>query len=315
MTTLVTVVVVEALSYSGTTWLNLVLGSHPRAFTLGPPWRVWGLREQGFRGANLVWGERDTFWSGFDRRWDRRQNFLVALAEHAGATHIVFDNPSPEFRAEVMSDPRIRIVPLRYVRDGRAISASFWRKNQALDYLDTILPAGWLYHSFMGFGTAARTMPVFHYEECLADPLAFLARIGPLIGLDYDVSALRFWEHDHHITWGNPGTIALLRMANGLGDDDFAGRDFYRRRFGELARDPVHGFRDDRWRDDLDLERRCLFDLVLGAGNAALGYPRDEFDAEAGRQLRHGIEARLATGAFAGLPPGSVEAYLANMGG
>ena len=36
------VVVIESLSYSGTTWLNLVLGAHRDAFALGPADRLFG---------------------------------------------------------------------------------------------------------------------------------------------------------------------------------------------------------------------------------------------------------------------------------
>ena len=39
----VTVVNLRSLSYSGTSWVNLVLGSHPGAIAIGPPDRIWKL--------------------------------------------------------------------------------------------------------------------------------------------------------------------------------------------------------------------------------------------------------------------------------
>ena len=273
----VTVVAVDALSYSGTTWLNLVLGSHEKAFTLGPPHRIWGMKDKGFEGANLVWGDKDTFWKGFDEGWDRKENFLVALADYANVSHIVFDNPSAEFRAEVMSDPRIHVKSLRYFRDGRAITASYKRRNPHVGYLDSILPSGWLYHSFMG--TAAckvdkSEQSTFHYEGCHADPLGFLERAGEFIGLHYADSALRFWEWDHHITSGNQGPIAFLKLAKRL---PVQGMDFYKKQFERMQDDPLHGFSDERWRNDLTREDLFLFDLILGRKNASHGYERDRF--------------------------------------
>ena len=273
---LLTLVVVDALSYSGTTWLNLVLGSHERAFTLGPPDRAWSLRDKGFARASLVHDEEDTFWRGFDKAWDRKENFLIALAGHANATHIIFDNPSARFRDEVMSDPRIAVKTLRYFRDGRAISASYWRRNRHLRYADTIAPGGWLYHSFMAFPPAAKHSQDFHYEACRDDPLGFLRRAGDFIGLAYDARALRFWEWDHHITSGNQGPIALIRLAKGR---PVKGQEFYRTQFEGLQNDPMHGFRDERWREDLSRGDLYAFDTMLGAKNAAHGYERDTFTA------------------------------------
>jgi hypothetical protein len=307
-----TVVAVEALSYSGTTWLNLVLGSHPKAFALGPPWRVWKLREHEFRGANLVWGDDDTFWTGFHRTWDRNENFLIALGRHAGATHIILDNPSPEFRAEVMTHPSIEICELRYVRDGRAISSSFARKNPELKYLDTILPTGWLYHSFQNFSRRAIDDVSFCYENCIANPIEFLERVGRCIGLTYTSDALRFWEYDHHITWGNPGTIGLLRVAKGRHPGSFDGVEFYGAQFEKLLLDPLHGFRDQRWSVNMSRENLFDFDLVLGEQNANLGYHRDVFTISELSSLVPSARARLQSGQYDDLPIDRVTAYISS---
>lgn len=40
------VVVIRSVSYAGTTWINLLLGSHPSALYLGPPERIWRLRPE-----------------------------------------------------------------------------------------------------------------------------------------------------------------------------------------------------------------------------------------------------------------------------
>jgi len=274
----ITVVCVDALSYSGTTWLNLILGSHQNAFALGPPDRAWNLRDKGFEGANRVHGEKDTFWRGFDKFWDRKTNFLIALADYAKVSHIIFDNPSAAFQQEVMGHPDIRIVQMAYFRDGRAISASYKRKNPQISYLQSLLPDGWLYHSFMNmsidFGVCRKA---FHYEECHDDPMRFLTEAGQFIGLQFNEEALRFWMWDHHIAGGNSGTIALVQLGKGY---DIGKNDFYRDQFKRLQKDPIGGFQDNRWRDDLSREDLFSFDQILGEKNAKHGYERDVFTVE-----------------------------------
>ena len=69
----------SALSYSGTTWLNLLLGSHPEVFALGPPHRVWSLRKENFKGACLVHGQECEFWNGFADQWNQEDNFFSSI--------------------------------------------------------------------------------------------------------------------------------------------------------------------------------------------------------------------------------------------
>jgi hypothetical protein len=312
----ITVVAVEALSYSGTTWLNLVLGSHAKAFTLGPPDRVWRLRNDGFRGANLVWKDQDTFWKGFNDYWDRKENFLIALADYGQVTHIIMDGPSEGFSSEVMNDPQLEIKRPLYLRDARAITASFARKNPTLSYLESILPSGWFYHSYQALRLTDGNEPrqVYYYEDCVAEPVKFLERIGPYIGLKYTSDALRFWEYDHHITSGNQGTLALLRLAKGLPVNDFEGHDFYRKQLERLQENYLHGFIDERWKTELSRLDRFYFDVVLGAKHEELGYDRDRFEFDEIRALLEEHKARVRAGKSIAIPRRYVDLYLEEHG-
>jgi hypothetical protein len=78
---LVTIVAINSLSYTGTTWLNAVLGSHPRSFALGPPKRVYEKRGSGWDDACLVHGDACPFWPVFHRNYDPKRNFFLQLAE------------------------------------------------------------------------------------------------------------------------------------------------------------------------------------------------------------------------------------------
>ncbi|NNL64972.1 MAG: hypothetical protein HKP30_01890, partial [Myxococcales bacterium] len=82
------VVKVLSPSYTGTTWLNLVLGGHARAFTIGPPDRVWQLREQGFDDACRVHAADCPFWPAFFRAYRPGENFYLQLAAFSGRDHL-----------------------------------------------------------------------------------------------------------------------------------------------------------------------------------------------------------------------------------
>ena len=95
-----TVVVVNSLSYTGTTWLNLVLGSHPRAFTIGPPDRVYQLLRTNpiERPVNAcrVHGPTCQFWEEFCAQYNPSENYYVQLAAHAQCDFLVINNPIPK---------------------------------------------------------------------------------------------------------------------------------------------------------------------------------------------------------------------------
>ena len=277
MTQKVKVIKVNALSYSGTTWINLMLGSHPSVFTLGPPEDVWK-SAPAFDEVCLIHGESCSFWRGFANQWGEGDNLLLSLAEYAGVSHILFDSPSPEFLKSEMDHPDIEIIELWYTRDARAITASYSRKNPQLDYVDTIAPDGWFYHSFMNFESpSSETSEHFvKYEDVVAEPLESLQRIGRLLGLEYDESHLRFWEHDHHITCGNAGPIAMIKTHTGIPvDTSSIELKTYVENY-ENAREQGAGvYLDERWKDLLDERELARFDRLLGQKNATLGYPRD----------------------------------------
>src|SRR4051812_12246281 len=137
---------ISALSYSGTTWLNLLLGSHPQVLTIGPPHRLVGMLEGDLSNACLVHGADCGFWPAFARQRDRQENLLTALARFSGRSVFVFDNAPADFIQKHARHPDIQVIPGRYIRDGRAISASYARKVQkkGISYIDSISPDGWL---------------------------------------------------------------------------------------------------------------------------------------------------------------------------
>ena len=66
----VTVAVIRSLSFTGTTWLNTVLGGHENALVLGPADRLWRF-VNGEETGDLcrVHGGSCDFWPGFLARY------------------------------------------------------------------------------------------------------------------------------------------------------------------------------------------------------------------------------------------------------
>ena len=105
MASTVTVVRITSLSYTGTTWINLLLGCHERAFALGPPDRVVNLLHDAPDDAGdacRIHAGDCRFWPGFFARHDRTANFYLELAEASGKNVIVINNAIPGGRAHVV---------------------------------------------------------------------------------------------------------------------------------------------------------------------------------------------------------------------
>lgn len=274
----------DALSYSGTTWLNLLLGSHPDVFALGPPHRVWNLKDKKFEGACLVHGKNCEFWSGFGEIWNENENFFVALSRYSGKRIFLMDNAPPEFVEATMNHQDVEVLKGRYIRDARAITASYARKmaDQGISYIDSIQPSGWFYPSFMAVSSLQQLREenqfIVHYEEAVNDQEAFLAKAGVFLNISYSSNVFKFWEHEHHVTSGNQGPIAMIKLHQGLNVGNFESRDVYESQLAKLKDNPSKAFSDERWKSQLSAAELKEFDLLMGKKNAELGYSRNKFE-------------------------------------
>jgi hypothetical protein len=285
----VTVIVIHSLSYTGTTWLNCVLGAHPRCFALGPPDRVYRMLGSGGK-ACRVHGDDCVFWPGFLRDYDIRGNFFLQLAQRSGRDVIVTNNALPDAAGSALRHPDIVLKPVYLIRDGRALAASYRRHVDGSSYFDAI--TNFLTPSFQDFYFDPDNTDklCLRYEDVLTDPLAALSRMSAFVGIDYDIDALRFWEHAQHLTAGNAGTIGLIRIGQQLPITKFHDHEFYAAQFRRMQEQGPAAFEDTRWMTDLTVRERFLFDVLCGTANARFGYTRDRFTlsevAEFGRELR-----------------------------
>ncbi len=273
----VTIVNITSPSYTGTTWLCLLLGSHERAFTLGPPDRVLGLRESGFEDACRVHGKGCAFWRSFAEKYDPTKNFYLQLADHAGRDFIIINNPTPAHEKAEMRHPDIVVKPIRVVRDGRALACSFSR-HLKVDMYDAIREHVQPLFSQFPFDSDRDDLLAVRYEDALAEQRAHVEKFGRYLGLDYPDNALEFWTFDHHMTSGNAGTMALLKFFQGIKVNNFKDRAFYESQF-ERMRNGEKTFDDQRWREELGRRELYLFDRYCGRGNASWGYEPDTFSS------------------------------------
>lgn len=285
-----TAVVARSHSYTGTTWLNCLLSSHPDAFFLGAPERIWRLACSDAEHACLIHGAGCDFWPAFLRRPTQSGNFLLDVADAANVSVVVLNNPSPEFTEACLRDDRVDRRWIMLSRDGRAVLTSLLRHHPGeytsvydaiqrwLDPADTAIDA-W---------AAESREPLLwaRYEELANDPTAALARIGAFIGLAYPRSAVNWWTTTHHMTSGNTGVVDLVRREAGRPASWYPRRRYYDEVFRAHRAHNRVSIIDESWRTLFTRDERFLFDYVCGSRHARLGYERDEFSKEEAAVLR-----------------------------
>lgn len=287
-----TVVNINSLSYTGTTWINLILGCHERAMAIGPLDRFWGVVTNSLSGhwwvagepVNthcLVHGSKCDFWPGFLENYYINQNIFLSLAAYTGKSVLVTNNLSDPGLKSMLRDEAIEVKNIYVARDGRRLVESYLRKNKEKNYLQGITEFLQTSFSNFYFDEKDRSSLSLRYEDIMRDPGESLRLFSSFVGIEYSNDALCYWKRRQHLVGGNPGTIATLRLSEGLSIAEFAGADFYRQQFERMQRLGAHGFFDQRSTagtvSPMDL---FLFDCLAGSDNERLGYERDSFSEE-----------------------------------
>ena len=265
------IVVINIFSflYSGSTWLNLMLGSRPGAFSVGEIEAV----ACGRPFICGVHGPECEFWSRFEPT--EHENPLVQISRLSGKRCLVLSNPRNSLSWQ--QDARIESQFIHLVRDGRAVAASMLRKHPdrrirdcARDWRTRVLDHRQLLTRLIGDCPRA-----VMYEKLRAD--GELRRICEAVGLGFHPNMRQFWQKDHHYLWGNRGILFVMKRKRdastsqeNIPDSVHApgtrwDLDYY------LRTDPDN-FVDERWRKELSPVQRVLFALTAGRLNLELGY-------------------------------------------
>ncbi|HWP61356.1 MAG TPA: sulfotransferase [Candidatus Paceibacterota bacterium] len=159
---------------------------------------------------------------------------MRTVLKETGKT-IIVDSSAQTDRADLLSrSPDIEPMYVQLVRDGRGATWSFIRKYQHIYPFIVMWCAGNLKLSL--FLRRARGKKLFmRYEDLVREPEQQLRRICDMLGVPFEPRMLNFRENEHHQVEGN------------------------RTRFGK---DPIRI--DDKWRRDMPLYQRALFNLLFG---------------------------------------------------
>ena len=231
----ITVVQIRSLSYTGTTWINTVLGCHEKVLALGPADRIWDIANGKLPGpACLVHGKDCDFWEGFLASYTPDKNLFIELAKYSGKTHFSTNNLLLQGAGTQLNHPDIKTRYIQVVRDGRALAESFRRKFDGKTFIQGITE--FLQPSFSNFmfEPGNPDLLCLRYEDVLSDQAGFLKLAGDYINLQYDKKSLQYWEWPLHLISGNQGTIASIRLGEGLPIGNFSGHELYREQFEKL---------------------------------------------------------------------------------
>lgn len=310
MTSDATVIFIVGTGHSGSTLVDLILGSHSRSFSLGQFSRVPEIlgREQPLcsicPGSCPVWGRPEVLEdvaSYFS--WARSRNRLLRslhwrlgwprpsihsrIASWTGARVLIDSSKSLGWvRRQLRSSrltPNLRTVLLFVHRDGRAVVNSNLRKypERGVESISRDW-AGQVERIERFFERA----PVDErlrvgYERLSLDPYAEVPRLCEGLGLPYESAMLRYWQGDHHLVSGNAGTYSLIfkhrDQAAALGERDVFDEEHYHR-LGLSIR------LDLRWRRELSAQSLETFERTAGRVNLPYAFEPAEHLLERSRQ-------------------------------
>lgn len=273
----ITVVYIVSCPFSGSTWLNLMLASHTRAFGVGELDKFD--RDYG-KVLCVAHGAACPFWTRFDPA--SPEDRYVQTARLAGKDVIVNNNKAVETIGN-HTDPRVRGKYIFLIRDGRAVTASFLRKKPGHSFRKACRWWKKIFHSkyeaFTRFAPEDRLE--VHYEALMENTEAQVRRICEFLGIDFQPQMLEYWKFEHHLIAGNLGTqLAMVRKANkDLPPEtiELSKTRTYKWDVSYYENADAANFKDERWKREFNRWKRWVFQFYAGRLNRRLGYNRDGF--------------------------------------
>lgn len=290
------VVFVMGNGHSGSTLLELILGSHPQVRALGEITnlrKVVDIDDAEIRICHVCEG-RCEFWNGkvdidvLRRHFSHRGPFAPLGRAISNTRNALYRHLFEQTGARVLVDGskgvswisrQLRpawkwgdISPflLHIVRDGRAVVNSKLRKypdrgidEESRHWKRVCERMNKYYEQF-----PADCRYRMSYEELATEPEPVIRRLCDALRIEYMPSMLRYWEHDHHTTFGNTATRSLIdryRAQFGVGGQTVA---VTRARHGEHYDQIGLAIRlDERWKRELTEEQLSVFESIGGELN------------------------------------------------
>lgn len=291
------VLCIKSLSYSGTTWVNTLIGSCEEAFSIGPPDRIWKISNNEKDNACLVHGKDCDFWPSFIDRRNKKNNFFMDLASISGKNVFVINNPSPDFFNNELTHPDIKVILIKQVRDGRANLISMLRHHP--DRYESIYDAinQWLLPGINRLINYKHSNIISYltvrYEDFISNPLDTLNHIGSFANIEYSSNSLEYWKYNHHLTAGNTGMIDVLRRFNNIDSFNHHRKEYYDALLEKTKLRPTTPINDNSWKRLLTANDLLVYKFLCGEVHHKLGYNAESYKiSEADRIKLHelGIE-------------------------
>ena len=221
--------------HCGSTLLDLLLGSHSQAVSLGEICKVLMFRQDEPL-CNLC-GEKCNLWDTSLRKKlinyyspSLVQRILSKLFQTQTTESLFYNQIIKSTGKNILIDSsknagwilrngralnknkKYEPILVYLSRDGRAVVNSYFRKypekglhNIATNWNNRIQKINDTYKAW-DFGKKIH----IKYENLAQEPVNVIHKVLNLIGLDYEPEMMRFWEHQHHLVSGNAGTKSML---------------------------------------------------------------------------------------------------------
>lgn len=266
------VVFILGSGYSGTTVLDLILGSHSRMIGLG---EIHAKAFDAFLNENqlctcLFKARECHFWTRvLERLRDFNEQESFRLAPLNGDLHAIVRNTADLFRAiqevssaEILIDSSKRtrrshllvesglFQPkiIHLVRDGRGVGYSYLKRQQTFKQA----VSQWRETNTAIRDWLERSDTVEHirlrYEDFCVRPIDSIRRICDFLGVEWEPEMMSFGEKTHHNVKGNPMRFNISGSTIKL---------------------------DETWKDHLKADHLVLFEELAGTLSRQLGYPKE----------------------------------------
>jgi Sulfotransferase family len=240
----VTVVFILSTPYAGSTWLNLVLGSHDWALNLGEYHRPF--IKPGHVACKLCDAEARaecTLLHGIEQV--RAEDAFHFAAQRSGRSVLIDASKSIDWCLRFLGRDDIDAKIIHLFRHPCGFAESFVRRGLARSYAEAFDVWESWNQSVEAFLKQAKAPYVEAcYEDLAEHPDRAFPALCAFIGRAWDKAALEYWKTEHHGLGGNGAASVYLRGRKRINymtlDDDF---------YSQLTTRPSGA--DKRWRDRL----------------------------------------------------------------
>lgn len=286
------VVLILGTGHCGSTLLDLILGSHSKAFSLGEVYRVLDTQT---KIVCEICGEDCEFWTdellGKIRSPYRRSlinklktrlsigiskeiKFYSLIAKAANKSILIDSSKKARLIDKtgkvLIKSKQIEPYLIYLSRDGRAVVNSYFRKYPERG-LESIAE-NWncrIDHINETYENWKNKKIHIRYEDLAIKPIENIKKISKFIDVAYEDNMMAFWKPNHHSVNGNAGTKSIIYKFRGIHKND----QWYHKNKKEYYKNHELGIRfDERWKEELDKQQIKQIETIISKRNSLIKY-------------------------------------------